>query len=157
MLFIFAPMEKKNKIFFKKIISLIFNKYFITLVAIIIWVTFFDQDDLISQYKLTQKLHQLKTEQKYYEEEIEKCKTEMNELRTNPTYLEKFAREKYLFKKDNEEIFVIVKDTVPKMKGRQGEMEHPFAKGRSPKDKSVLWLKSAYGMTSGGMKQKSSR
>ena len=38
----------------------------------------------------------------------------MNELRTNPSNLEKFAREKYLMKKDNEEIFVIVKDTAKK-------------------------------------------
>ena len=33
----------------------------------------------------------------------------MEELKTNPKNLEKFAREKYLMKKDNEDIFVIVK------------------------------------------------
>ena len=43
----------------------------------------------------------------------------MNELRTNPANLEKFAREKYLMKKDNEEIFVIVKDSAKKIQSRQ--------------------------------------
>ena len=41
----------------------------------------------------------------------------MNELKTNPANLEKFAREKYLMKKDNEEIFVIVKDSTKNVKG----------------------------------------
>lgn len=96
--------------------TLLLNKYFISLTAIIVWLIFFDRDDLISQYKLTQKLRQLRTEQKYYEDEIEKSKNEMNALRANPAYLEKFAREKYLFKKDNEEIFVIVQDSAKNTK-----------------------------------------
>ena len=65
----------------------------------------------MSQYELRQKLRQLRTEQKYYLDEIAKSKNDMNELKTNPANLEKFAREKYLMKKDNEEIFVIVKDS----------------------------------------------
>ena len=66
----------------------------------------------MSQYELKQKLKQLRTEQKYYHDEIEKSKYDMNELKTNPANLEKFAREKYLMKKDNEEIFVIIKDST---------------------------------------------
>lgn len=67
---------------------------------------------MFTQYELTQKLKQLRTEEQYFRTEIEKSKSDMNELRTNPANLEKFAREKYLMKKDNEEIFFIVKDTV---------------------------------------------
>lgn len=66
----------------------------------------------MSQYELRQKLHQLRAERNYYQDEIGKSKNDMNELRTNPANLEKFAREKYLMKKDNEEIFVIVKDST---------------------------------------------
>lgn len=101
-------MKKK---FWKVFSWVVWNKYFISLASIGVWVTFFDKDDLISQYKLRQKLNQLKTEQTYYLEEIKKAKNNINELRNNTTSLEKFAREKYLMKKDNEEIFVIVKDT----------------------------------------------
>lgn len=78
----------------------------------VIWVIFFDKNDLLSQYQLRQKLQQLRTERNYYETEIAKNKNDMNELRTNPENLEKFAREKYQMKKDNEEIFVIVKDST---------------------------------------------
>jgi cell division protein FtsB len=109
-------MGKKKKKFWKTLLSIAWNKYFISLVAILVWITFFDKDDLMSQYELMQKLDQLKTEQQYYTGEIEKSKNSMNELRTNSASLEKFAREKYLMKKDNEEIFVIVKDSTGKAK-----------------------------------------
>ena len=79
-------------------------------------MSFFDKNDLFSQYELIQKLKKLQAEEKYYQTEIEKNTNDMNELRTNPASLEKFAREKYLMKKDNEEIFVIVKDTSSTLK-----------------------------------------
>ena len=107
-------MGKKNKSFFKTILPYILNKYFISIFAIIIWITFFDKDDLFSQYQLRKKLHQLRSERNYYGEEIKKNKDDINDLRTNPANLEKFAREKYLMKKDNEEIFLIIKDTIQK-------------------------------------------
>ena len=94
------------------LVPIVLNKYFISVLAVLVWVTFFDKDDLLSQYQLRKKLHQLRTEQNYYGTEIEKNKNDINELRTNPDNLEKFAREKYLMKKDNEDIFLIVKDTV---------------------------------------------
>lgn len=105
-------MGKKKRSFWKIVLPIIWNKYFICLVAVTVWVTFFDKDDLMSQYELRQKLNVLRTERNYYREEIEKSKTDIYELRTNPANLEKFAREKYLMKKDNEEIFVIVKDST---------------------------------------------
>lgn len=105
-------MGKKRKPFLKAAAPIILNKYFISLTAILIWVAFFDTDDLFSQYKLIQQLKQLRTERSYYQTEIEKSKNDIYELRTNTENLEKFAREKYLMKKDNEELFVIVKDST---------------------------------------------
>ncbi|MBI4947345.1 MAG: septum formation initiator family protein [Bacteroidetes bacterium] len=107
-------MGKKKKSFFKMLVPVILNKYFISIIAIIVWVSFFDKDDLLSQYQLRKKLNDLRKERNYYKTEIEKSKNDMNELHTNPANLEKFAREKYQMKKDNEEIFVIVKDTLKK-------------------------------------------
>ncbi|TAL62645.1 MAG: septum formation initiator family protein [Bacteroidetes bacterium] len=105
-------MGRKRKPVLKIILSILLNKYFISVLSVAVWVAFFDKNDLFSQYELTQKLKQLRTEEKYYQAEIEKNKSDMNNLRTNPANLEKFAREKYLMKKDNEDIFVIVKDTI---------------------------------------------
>jgi len=70
---------------------------------------FFDRNNLISQFELRSKLNQLKEDKQYYIEEIKKDRKDMLELLSNPKNLEKFAREKYLMKKDNEDIFLIVK------------------------------------------------
>lgn len=105
-------MGKKKKKIWKILFSVLWNKYFISLTGLIVWITFFDKNDFMSQYEMRQKLNQLRSEQQYYIDEIEKSKHDMNELRTHTASLEKFAREKYLMKKDNEEIFVIVKDSA---------------------------------------------
>lgn len=98
-----------------KLLKLIFvNKYFFSLVGVIAWVIFFDKDDVLSQIQLRKKLGTLRIEKNYYQEEIRKSSTEIYELRTNPANLEKFAREKYLMKKDNEDIFVILRDSLKK-------------------------------------------
>ena len=73
-----------------------------------IWLLFFDKNDLQSQLQLNRKLSELETEKKYYLDEISRTRSDMQELKTNPKNLEKFAREKYLMKKENEDVFVIV-------------------------------------------------
>ncbi len=93
-----------------KIISLLRNKYVYAALAFIVWLTFFDNNSLIVQYRLTNSLNKLKTEKQYYLKEIEKNRIEIKELMTNEETLEKFAREKYLMKKKDEEIFVIVEE-----------------------------------------------
>lgn len=63
---------------------------------------------MIEQYKLRSQLQDLKDEKEYYLQEMAKAQQEYDELFTNQESLEKFAREKYLMKRDNEDIFVIV-------------------------------------------------
>ena len=82
------------------------NKYAITLAVFIIWLAFFDQNNFLVQYDFKKELKTLEQDKSFYLKEIKKTRTELNELTTNPVTLEKFAREKYLMKKDNEEIFV---------------------------------------------------
>ncbi|MFO0355690.1 MAG: FtsB family cell division protein [Sphingobacteriaceae bacterium] len=90
------------------LINLIKNKYFLTIVALIVWLLFFDKNDFFTQRETVSKLNKLKKDQTYYITEIEKNKRELQELKTNKESLEKFAREKYLMKKDNEDVFVFV-------------------------------------------------
>lgn len=97
----------------KRVVPVIKNKYFIATVLFLAWLTFFDKNDFFSQYEYRQKLKDQENDKKYYLDEIQKNRKDMNELMTNPKNLEKFAREKYLMKKDNEDIFVILqKDSV---------------------------------------------
>jgi cell division protein FtsB len=84
------------------------NKYFLTCVATIAWLLFFDKNDVFTQWELMKKCKKLENEKSYYITEIEKNRFFLNELQTNKNSLETFARESYLMKKDNEEVFVFV-------------------------------------------------
>jgi cell division protein FtsB len=75
---------------------------------ILVWLVFFDKNDVFTQYELIQKCHKLNAEKDYYLKEIENNKKELDELRENSKTLETFAREKYLMKKENEDLFVFV-------------------------------------------------
>ena len=96
------------KVFIDKIPPFLKNRYAITGILFSIWMLFFDQHDLISQIQLQRELNQYEEDKEYYREQIKKTEQDLNELLTNEDNLEKFAREKYLMKKDNEEVFVIV-------------------------------------------------
>ena len=79
-----------------------------TTVIFILWLLFFDQNNWITQMQYQFELNKLENEREFYDEEIKKVSQDLKELQTNPKSMEKFAREKYLMKKDNEEIFVLV-------------------------------------------------
>ncbi|MGN6641172.1 MAG: FtsB family cell division protein, partial [Mucilaginibacter sp.] len=82
---------------------------FVVTVAFVVWMIFFDKNDLFSQYQYHSQLSKLKHERDFYQKETAKVHQELDELTSNKQELEKFAREKYLMKKDNEDVFVIVK------------------------------------------------
>mgnify|MGYP001117751169 CR=1 FL=1 len=84
------------------------NFYFIFGICFLIWMLFLDTNDLISQFKLSRKINQLEAEKEYYSRKIEEVKKEKAELFSNQYLLEKFAREKYLMKKPEEDLYVIV-------------------------------------------------
>lgn len=94
----------------KKLLSVFKNKYLLTIIALAVWVIFFDKNDLRTQIELRKEVKQLEEERNYYAHEIEGFTADMHDLTTNPKTLEKFAREKYYMKRDNEEIFVIVEE-----------------------------------------------
>lgn len=83
------------------------NFYFLFAVVFIVWVVFFDTNDLISQVKLQSQYNDLEQEKKYYQDKIVEIQKERAALSTDSQKLEKFAREKYLMKKDSEDIYVV--------------------------------------------------
>jgi hypothetical protein len=100
----------------KKLFNIIKNKFIITSLAFLTWIVVFDKNNLISQIELAKKLHRLKGDKTYYAEQIKQDETDTRELLTNPENLEKFAREKYLMKRDSEDIFLIIhNDSLPKI------------------------------------------
>ena len=84
------------------------NRYLLAAISLLIWLSFFDRNDFLTTYSYRQKLNDLRAEKSYFEKEIEKNRAYIERLETNPENLERFAREKYLMKKDDEDIFVIL-------------------------------------------------
>ncbi len=84
------------------------NFYFVFTVFLLIWMLFIDANDLTSQIQLNQKRKALESEKAYYLEKIEEVKLEREALMSNDELIERFAREKYLMKKESEDLFVIV-------------------------------------------------
>lgn len=94
----------------KKMLPYVKNKFILTLLIFMIWLLFFDHNNLIDRAKELKHLRQLEKDKSYYIERIDKDTKRLEQLKTNNKNLEKFAREQYLMKKDNEDIFVIVEE-----------------------------------------------
>jgi len=83
------------------------NKFFIAFAAFTVWMLFFDERDIFTMSHHRQELRELQKSEKYYTEQINKEKTELENLKNSPATLEKYAREKYFMKRDNEDLFLI--------------------------------------------------
>jgi len=94
------------KAFFLKFIN---NRYFYTGLAFFVWIAFFDNDSLREQMKLSNKINRLEQQKYFYQSEIEKNKSALNALKYDTTRLEEYAREKYFMKKDNEDVYVVIR------------------------------------------------
>ncbi|MEI6523277.1 MAG: FtsB family cell division protein [Bacteroidia bacterium] len=92
----------------------IVNKYTVTVLFLLVWISFFDRFDLYSQLDARKKLKQLEQEKNYYLQEIENNKATMNLLYEDSAQLIKFAREKYLMKKNGEDIFLMIDTAMVK-------------------------------------------
>ncbi|TKB96968.1 FtsB family cell division protein [Pedobacter cryophilus] len=92
----------------KRLLDLLKNKYFLCSIAFIVWMLFFDRNDVASQYDYRTKVNKLEEEKEFYNKEIAQAEKDLQELTTNSEKLEKFARERYLMKRDNEDVFVII-------------------------------------------------
>ncbi len=95
----------------RKLRYLFTNKYLITGISFAIWMLFFDRNDLTLQLKRIHEINKLKESEKTMKLQIANTKHELELLKTNPETLEKYAREKYLMKKDNEDLFIVTVDS----------------------------------------------
>lgn len=82
------------------------HKYLITIVAFAVILGFLDENSMIRRVGYAQEISQLQTEIDKYRIEYEENTKRLNELSTNPEAIEQIAREKYLMKKPNEDIYV---------------------------------------------------
>lgn len=84
------------------------NRYGAGVLAMVLWIGLFADYDLYTMLKLRLQLHSMSQQRDHYEAEIAVTRAQLHELTSDQELLEKFAREKYLMKRDNEDIFVLV-------------------------------------------------
>ena len=98
------------KQFFLKIWPWVKNKYVLTIAVFTVWMLFFDQNNAVDRLKMSGEIRQLEADRRYYTGEIEKDSTRLHELTTDRDNLEKYAREQFLMKKENEDVFVVIEE-----------------------------------------------
>ena len=86
----------------------LYNRYLIVLVVFSVWVLFFDKHDIVTQWKLNRTVEKLEADQAYYARKIREAENDRYDLDVNR---EKYAREQYYLKKDNEDVFIIVDES----------------------------------------------
>lgn len=91
-----------------KIPSWVKSFYFLSTIFFLFWLSFIDSNDLFLQSELKGKQSDLVEAKSFYEEKIIEVKNDREALLNNPELLEKLAREKYLMKKDKEDVYVLV-------------------------------------------------
>jgi len=84
------------------------NRFGIATLVLVGWITFFDRNDIWTTWKNSRELARMEEQQTWYASEIERTREQLHELSSDKELLEKFARERYLMKRDNEDIFVLV-------------------------------------------------
>ena len=99
-------MFKNNSI----VIRCLRNKYLIAVLIFLVWLLVFDRNSLIDRITYIRTMHDLEEEKQYYIERIDRDSRRLEELKTNNKNLEKFAREQYFMKKENEDVFIIVSE-----------------------------------------------
>ena len=90
-----------------KIPNYLKNKYLIAVILFIVWITFFDNFNIIKQSKIKKNIKQLEENKKFYIQEITKDSAEYYDLLNDAEKREKFAREKFLMKKEDEDVYII--------------------------------------------------
>lgn len=106
-------IKTKNKVLGLIIAGLV-SAYIVISVVFIIWMLFFDANSWLIHRELNQEINKLEGNKEYFEKETSQDREQIKKLKDS-VELERFAREEYFMKKDNEEIYIIeYEDSIPK-------------------------------------------
>ena len=90
-----------------KISSIVKNKYLIVLVGFLVWMIFFDPKDWRLIVAREEKLNELEKSEQSLIKKIAATQIELNMLKGDARTIEQYARENYIMKKDNEDVFIV--------------------------------------------------
>ena len=96
----------KNLIVKYPFLKIIVNRYILVLIFFLIWMLFLDNYSDLEHRVLNQEIDEIEDNIDYYKSEIKKDSASIKHLKNNDR-VEKFAREKYYMKRENEDIYII--------------------------------------------------
>jgi len=83
------------------------NKFVLATISFVVWMMFFDRNDMFTQIERKSELNELKQSKQYFEKQIAENRKFSKDLQFNASAIEKYARERYLMKRENEDLFII--------------------------------------------------
>lgn len=92
-------------------LTVVKSPFFYLTIAFLVWIAFFDSYAWIQHFEINKEIDKLEVNKAYFENEIRKDKQAIKGLK-NGDATEKYAREKYYMKRENEDIYIIELDTV---------------------------------------------
>lgn len=90
------------------VFSFLRNKYILSILGFIVWMIFFDPKDWGLIAARRDKLKELQKSEQHFYQQIAETRTELGLLKTSAATIEKYAREKYNMKKDNEDLYIVI-------------------------------------------------
>jgi cell division protein DivIC len=97
---------------FSRIPPFLKNKYLLAGGFFVVWMFLFDPKDIHTDFTQNTKLQELQKNEQHFNQLITDTKKELEQLKTNAQTIEKYAREKYMMKKDNEDLFIVQADKI---------------------------------------------
>jgi len=99
-------LKKLTEIKNKKWVRIASNKYLLILILFLVWMVFFDTNSFFIHQELNDDIKKIENNKNVFQEEIKNDKVFIDKMKDS-NEIEKFAREKYYLKKDNEDIYII--------------------------------------------------
>ena len=96
----------KNLIANYPFLKILANRYVLVLIFFTIWILFLDNYSYLEHRVLDKEIEEIEDNINYYKTEIKKDSASIKHLKNNDR-VEKYAREKYYMKRENEDIYII--------------------------------------------------
>lgn len=93
--------------FFRILAAILRNKYLLTVTVFAVWMLFFDKNDFFTQMQRQRNLAEIEESKTYFSQKIVESKRFSKDIQSDAAAIEKFARERYHMKRENEDLFLI--------------------------------------------------
>lgn len=91
----------------KRYLKIFKNFYLVVGGAALVWMLFFDRYNVVARIETQVRIGQLESDLDFYQQEKARIEEARSVLENSPQELEKYAREEFRMKKDNEDLFIL--------------------------------------------------